>query len=263
MNELRIFENEEFGLVRTVVIDGEPWFVGKDVATALGYSKTNDAIKTNVSEVDTALVGVMDSMGRNQQTTVINESGLYDLIFESRLPSAKGFRHWVTSEVLPSIRKNGGYIAGQESLTDEELMSKALLVAQNKIAERDKKIAEQNAEIEILKPKAEMCDKLLDASMLVNFRDAAKEIGISQSQFTGWLKENGYVYMTSTRELRPMEPYMKSEFFQMKPYQNPYNGYKGSRTYITGRGLAAFKKLIDTSGYNRDTMRKHGGRKRK
>lgn len=263
MNEVKLFENEEFGLVRTVIIDGEPWFVGKDVATALGYSKTNDAIKTNVSDMDTTMVGVTDSMGRNQQMVAINESGLYDLVFESRLPSAKEFRHWVTSEVLPSIRKSGGYISGQETMTDEELLEKALLVAQKKIADRDKKIAEQSAEIEIMKPKAEMCDKLLDASMLVNFRDAAKEIGISQSQFTGWLKENGYVYANSAGELRPMEQYMKSEFFQMKPYQNPYNGYKSSRTYITGRGLAAFKKLIDTEGHNRDTMKKHGGRKRR
>ena len=263
MNEVKLFENEEFGLVRTVIIDGEPWFVGKDVATALGYSKTNDAIKTNVSDMDTTMVGVTDSMGRNQQMVAINESGLYDLVFGSRLPSAKEFRHWVTSEVLPSIRKSGGYISGQETMTDEELLEKALLVAQKKIADRDKKIGEQSAEIEIMKPKAEMCDNLLDASMLVNFRDAAKEIGISQSQFTGWLKENGYVYANSAGELRPMEQYMKSEFFQMKPYQNPCNGYKSSRTYITGRGLAAFKKLIDTEGHNRDTMKKHGGRKRR
>lgn len=173
---------------------------------------------------------------------------------------AERFESWIFDEVIPSIRQNGGYLSGQETMTDGELLEKALLVAQREIADRDRRIAEQNAEIEIMKPKAEMCDKLLDASMLVNFRDSAKEIGISQTQFTGWLIDNGYVYMTLTRELRPMEPYMKSDFFQMKPYQNPYNGYKGSRTYITGRGLAAFKKLIDSEGHNRDTMKKHGGR---
>lgn len=259
MNEVKLFENEEFGLIRTSIIDGEPWFCGRDVATALGYAKPETSIRDRVDDEDTLKLGTLTNGGK-QMMLHINESGLYSLIFGSQLENAKKFKHWVTSEVLPSIRKNGGYIAGQETLSDDELLEKALLVAQKKIADRDKKIAEQSAEIEIMKPKAEMCDKLLDASMLVNFRDAAKEIGISQTQFTGWLTENGYVYMTSTRELRPMEPYMKSEFFQMKPYQNPYNGYKGSRTYITGRGLAAFKKLIDAEGYNRDTMKKHGGR---
>lgn len=262
MNEVKLFENEEFGLVRTVVIDGEPWFVGNDVSRILGYEKYRDAVPRHVDEDDRQGIQIEDT-GQRRTVTAINESGLYALIFGSQLPTAKKFKHWVTSEVLPSIRKNGGYISGQETMTDEELLEKALLVAQKKIADRDKKIAEQSAEIEIMKPKAEMCDKLLDASMLVNFRDAAKEIGISQSQLTGWLKENGYVYANSSGELRPMEPYMKSEFFQIKLYQNPYNGYKSSRTYITGRGLAAFKKLIDTEGHNRDTMKKHGGRKKK
>lgn len=260
MNEVKLFENEEFGLVRTVIIDGEPWFVGKDVAMALGYSKTNDAIKTNVNNEDTTTVGVLDANNHTQQMIAINESGLYDLVFESGLPSAKGFRRWVTSEVLPSIRKNGGYISGQETLSDDELLEKALIVARNKIADRDKLIAEQEIQILEMKPKAQLCDKLIDAKLLVNFRDAAKEIGISQSQFTGWLKENGYVYSNSAEELRPMEPYMESGLFQMKPYQNPYNGYTGSRAYITGRGLAAFKTLIDDEGHSRYTMKKHGGR---
>lgn len=260
MNEVKLFENEDFGLIRTVVIGGEPWFVGRDIAKALGYAKPEGAVATHCKHTLKRGIPHPQSPNKEIEALVISEGDLYRLVIKSQLPSAEKFEEWVMDEVLPSIRKNGGYIAGQEVLSDDELMEKALIVAQKKIADRDKKIAEQSAEIEIMKPKAEMCDKLLDASMLVNFRDAAKEIGISQSQFTGWLKENGYVYMTSTRELRPMEPYMKSEFFQMKPYQNPYNGYKGSRTYITGRGLAAFKKLIDAEGHNRDTMKKHGGR---
>ena len=109
MNEMQIFNNEEFGEVRTVMIDGEPWFVGKDVANALGYKKVTEALQTNVDEMDSTLMGVIDSMGREQQTKVINESGLYSLIFGSKLPSAKKFKRWVTSEVLPSLRKTGGY----------------------------------------------------------------------------------------------------------------------------------------------------------
>lgn len=109
MEEIRIFNNPEFGEVRTILIDGEPWFVGKDVANALGYKKVTEALQTNVDEMDSTLMGVMDSMGREQKTKVINESGLYSLIFGSKLDSAKKFKRWVTSEVLPSLRKTGTY----------------------------------------------------------------------------------------------------------------------------------------------------------
>ena len=109
MKELQIFNSEEFGRIRSVVIDNEPWFVGNDVAKALGYSKVWDAIKTNVDEMDTSLMGVMDSLDRKQQTTIINESGLYSLIFGSKLETAKQFKRWVTSEVLPALRKTGTY----------------------------------------------------------------------------------------------------------------------------------------------------------
>lgn len=108
MNDLQIFNNEEFGQIRTVTIDNEPWFVGKDVATALGYKNTRQAILTNVMDEDKGVHSV-DTPSGKQEMTVINESGLYALIFGSKLDSAKRFKHWVTSEVLPSIRKNGNY----------------------------------------------------------------------------------------------------------------------------------------------------------
>lgn len=109
MNQIRIFDNPEFGEVRTVIIDGEPWFVGKDVANALGYSRERDAISNHVDKDDAVKHGVTDSIGREQQTVIINESGLYSLIFGSKLDSAKKFKRWVTSEVLPQLRKTGGY----------------------------------------------------------------------------------------------------------------------------------------------------------
>ena len=140
MNELQVFNNEEFGEIRTVEINGEPWFVGKDIAQALGYSKERDAIAKHVDEDDATKHGITDSLGRVQQTTIINESGLYALIIGSRLPSAKQFKRWITSEVIPSIRKNGGYIANQENLTPEQIVANALVVAQNILAEKEKKI---------------------------------------------------------------------------------------------------------------------------
>lgn len=107
--EIQIFRNPEFGDVRTITVDGEPWFVGKDVANALGYSRERDAISNHVDKDDAVKHGIIDSMGREQPTTIINESGLYSLIFGSKLPSAKKFKRWVTSEVLPALRKTGGY----------------------------------------------------------------------------------------------------------------------------------------------------------
>lgn len=119
MNELQIFKNEEFGEVRTVTIDNEPWFVGKDVAMALGFKNTRQALSTNVMDEDKGVHSV-DTPSGTQQMTIINESGLYALIFGSRLESAKRFKHWVTSDVLPAIRKTGGY--QMKRLTPEEIM---------------------------------------------------------------------------------------------------------------------------------------------
>lgn len=115
MNEIQIFNNPEFGQIRTLTIDGDPWFVGKDVAQVLGYSDTNQAIRKHVDEED-KLTRQIDGSGQNRDMTIINESGLYSLILSSKLPSAKKFKHWVTSEVLPSIRKTGSFFGGSKEL---------------------------------------------------------------------------------------------------------------------------------------------------
>ena len=138
--EVKVFKNPvhpEFGNLRTIEIDGEPWFVGKDVAAALGYTKERNALDKHVDKDDALKRGVTDSMGRTQQMTIINESGLYSLILSSKLPSAREFKHWVTSEVLPSIRKNGAYIRNQENMTPAEIVARGLIAAQKIIEERD------------------------------------------------------------------------------------------------------------------------------
>ena len=127
-SKIQIFENKEFGKVRTLELNNEPWFVGKDVAEILGYSQPSVTISKKVETEDKG-VSKMETPGGTQDVVIINESGLYSLILSSKIPTAKKFKHWITSEVLPSIRKNGGYIAGQETLSDEELMAKALMVA--------------------------------------------------------------------------------------------------------------------------------------
>lgn len=177
-NEMQIFQSEEFGKVRIITIDDEPWFVGKDVAEALGYERTADAIRQHVESEDKG-VGKIQTPGGIQSMTIINESGMYALIFESKLESAKRFKHWVTSEILPSIRKHGGYIAGQETMTDEELLSRALLVADSKIKERDRIIARQSAEIEEMKPKVSYLDVILQNKSLVNTTTIAKDYGMT------------------------------------------------------------------------------------
>lgn len=148
MNDLQIFNNEEFGQIRTVTIDNEPWFVGKDVAEALGYSKARNAISAHVSDEDKKDAPIQGTPGGTQNMTIINESGLYALIFGSKLDSAKRFKHWVTSEVLPSIRKNGNYqMMKQESseLSPQLQMLQGLLdqMKETEIAnkKRDRQIA--------------------------------------------------------------------------------------------------------------------------
>lgn len=144
--EVTVFKNlvhPEFGELRTVEIDGEPWFVGKDVATALGYTNSRDAIATHVFTDDKGVESI-DTLGGRQKMTIINESGLYALVFGSRLKIAKEFKHWVTSEVLPSIRKNGAYIRNQENMTPAEIVARGLIAAQKIIEEREKEIAHLN-----------------------------------------------------------------------------------------------------------------------
>ena len=145
--EVKVFKNPvhpEFGNLRTIEIDGEPWFVGKDVAAALGYTKERNALDKHVDKDDALKRGVTDSMGRTQQMTIINESGLYSLILSSKLPSAKEFKHWVTSEVLPSIRKNGAYIRNQENMTPAEIVARGLIAAQKICDVREKEIVHLN-----------------------------------------------------------------------------------------------------------------------
>lgn len=147
VQNLEVFENEEFGPVRATTINNEPWFVGKDIASILGYAKPQNAIANHVDEDDTLKQGIIDKLGRSQQTTLINESGLYSLILSSKLPNAKKFKRWVTSDVLPSIRKTGGYIPHDENMSDDEIMARALLVAQKTIDNKNKLLEDAKKEI--------------------------------------------------------------------------------------------------------------------
>lgn len=248
MNELQIFNSEEFGEIRTVSINDEPWFVGKDVATALGYERATKAIQDHVNEEDKDEVPIQDSIGRMQKTPIINESGLYALIFGSKLESAQRFKRWVTSEVLPSIRKHGGYIAGQESMTDDQLLAKALLVAQSKIAERDQIIAKKQERIEQMRPKEVFADAVATSKHSILIGDLAKLIcqngyQIGQKRLFQWMRDNGYLMTQGSSYNRPKQRYVEQGLFEIKEsaINNPDGSVRITITpKVTGKGQVYF-----------------------
>lgn len=242
MNNMQIFKNEQFGEVRTINKDGEPYFVGKDVAVILGYAKPLNALAAHVDEDDSLKQGLIDNLGRIQETIFINESGLYSLIMSSKLPQAKQFKRWVTSEVLPSIRKNGGYIKDQETLTDEELIAKALVVAQNKIAEKDK-------QIEQMKPKAIFADAVSASHTSILIGELAKilrqnGIEIGQNRLFSWLRDNGYlIKRRGTDYNMPTQTAMEKGLFEIKETVISHSDGHTSinkTTKVTGKGQQYF-----------------------
>lgn len=246
MSNIQIFsyQNNE---VRTVEMGGEPWFVLKDVCNILGISKYRDtAARLDADERGSVEV---DTLGGTQQVIAVNESGLYHVILRSDKPEAKPFRKWVTSEVLPSIRKNGGYIARQEQLTPEELMAKALLVANKTLADREARICEltaQNSQLtvekQIMQPKAEYFDELVDRNLLTNFRETAKELGIKPKAFVAWLLEKKFLYRDQKGKLLPRED-KNSGLFEVKEAKNDKTQWSGVQTLITPKGRETFRLL--------------------
>lgn len=198
MSELQIFQNAEFGSVRTATIDGEPYFVGKDVATILGYSNPRDAISKHVDDEDKG-VAKCDTLGGRQEILFINESGLYSLILRSQLPATKRFKRWVTSEVLPAIRRHGMY-ATEELIANPDL---AIAAFQALKAEREKRqaledsVAVQAQQIAELKPKATYYDVVLKCKDAVNISVIAKDYGWSAQHMNEYLHKKGVQYKQS------------------------------------------------------------------
>lgn len=221
MDELKIFENPAFGKVRVVEQGGEPWFIGKDVAEILGYSNTPKAIRDHVDDEDKLAERIVLS-GQNREVAIINESGLYSLILSSKMPKAKEFKRWVTSEVLPAIRKTGGYIAGSEKMSDEELMAKAVLVAQATIKERDARIAELESDTQRMKPKEIFADAVSASDQTILIGDLAKLIkqnghDMGQKRMFEWLRNNGYLIKRQGADYNsPTQRAMEMGLFRIK-----------------------------------------------
>nr|DAH19563.1 MAG TPA: repressor domain protein [Caudoviricetes sp.] len=243
MNDIQIFQNPEFGKIRTIDRDGEPWMVGVDVAKALGYAAPRNAIASHVDEEDKTSA-LIQGTGSNYKSMaiLINESGLYSLILSSKLPNAREFKRWVTNEVLPSIRKHGGYIAGQDQLTPEELMAKALQVANKTLAEREARISALTVQNAIMAPKAEYFDELVDRNTLTSFRDTAKELGVSPKAFVEWLRAKKYIYRDKKGKLVPYSD-KNDGLFEVKECYNEKTKWSGVQTLVTPKGRETFRLL--------------------
>lgn len=239
MSNLITFENMKFGKLTVIEKDGEFFFIGKEVAEKLGYINPSKAVIVHVEEDDKSYVMMAHSQNGNvskSKTALINESGLYSLILSSKLPQAKEFKRWVTKDVLPSIRKNGGYIKNQENLSKEEILANAVLLANNLIAEKEKVI-------EDLEPKAKYFDELVDNNLLTNFRNTAKELHIPQKVFIQFLIDKGLIYRDKKNRLLP---YAKNNegYFEIKEWCRNDNDAVGIQTFVTPKGRHFLLLLI-------------------
>lgn len=240
MNEMQTFVYSG-AEVRTVQKDGAPWFVLKDVCGVLNLG-TPSRVAERLGGDEVSLTHLTDSLGRLQETTVISESGLYNVILRSDKPEAKPFRKWVTAEVLPAIRRSGGYIAGQNDLSPAELMAKALKVAEQTLAERDARISSLQVQNAIMAPKADYFDELVERNTLTSFRDTAKELGIPPRKFTQFLLDKKYIYRDKKEKLMPYEN-KNDGLFEVKESFNDKTAWSGLQTMVTPKGRETFRLL--------------------
>lgn len=241
MNELQMFESAEFGKMRTLVKDGDPWFVGKDVAEILGYSNTRDAMAKHVDDEDKNTVAIRDGIQGNPNVTIINESGLYSLILSSKLPTAKKFKRWVTSEILPAIRKHGGYLTPdkvEEILTNPD----AIIRLATQLKEERAKRAEAEKVIEEQRPKALFADAVSASKTSILIGALAKLIrqngvDVGQKRLFEWLRKKGYLIKSGNDKNMPTQRSMERGLFEVK---------EGS--YVDGDGVNRITRTTKVTG---------------
>ncbi len=240
-NKIKIFESEEFGRIRTVIWDEEPWLVGKDVAVILGYSNTKKALSDHVDDEDKYQgdgVTIRDSMGRLQHPTVINESGFYSLVLSSKMPRAKEFRRWVTSKVLPTIRKTGGYVANEDMFIENYLpfldepyqnLFRLQMIAINQLNER---IRHDQPLVEFAN-QVSNTDNLIDMNAMAKLA-AEENIPIGRNRLFKWLRKNGILMSDNL----PYQKYIDRGYFEVKETVFEVDSF--TRTYqqtlVTGKG---------------------------
>ncbi len=237
MNEMMVFNNPEFGSVRTVCIDGEPWLVGKDVAEILGYSNPRKALIDHV-DADDKGVTKCDTLGGAQNLTVINESGFYSLVLSSKMPNAKKFKHWVTAEVLPTIRKTGGYVANEDVFVETYLPFadepiKQLFRIQCRV------INQLNERIRKDEPKVKFADHVGDSTNVIDVNRMAKlcadhGIRIGRNRLFAWMRSRGILMGGNI----PYQEYIENGYFRVKESVYETNGQTRTyqQTFVTGKG---------------------------
>ena len=237
--DISTFNNSEFGEIRTIQKNGEVLFCGSDIARALGYARPADAISAHCKGV---CVLPTPSVGGVQNTKFITEGDVYRLIAHSKLPGAERFERWVFDEVLPSIRKNGAYMT--DDVLEQALTSPDFLI---ELATRLKAEKAKNAQLtvsnQIMQPKADYFDMLVDRNLLTGIRDTAKELGIRQNDFVRFLLDKGYLYRSKKGKLRPYAAYVDSGLFELKEFVNDKTGYTDTQTMITPKGKETFRLL--------------------
>ena len=252
MSELQIFKNAEFGSIRTLTINGEPYFVGRDVAEILGYSNSRKALADHVDEEDKG-VTKCDTLGGTQEMTVINESGLYGLILGSKLPTARKFKRWVTSEVLPAIRRHGVY-AVDEVLANPDMLIEALLQlkAEREINQELKEtVAVQNQQIVEMKPKASYYDVVLNCKDLVAISVIAKDYGWSANRMNQYLHQKGVQYKQGNKIWLLYQKYAEMGYTNTKTHSYPGNYgtmHTAVHTYWTQQGRLFIYELLKSDG---------------
>ena len=253
---VQIFNNEEFGEIRTLKIEDEPWFVGKDAATILGYSNPNEALQDHVDIDDKLNSKMLSSLEINlgqRGGWLINESGLYSLILSSKLPTAKQFKHWITSEVLPTIRKTGGYVANENNFietylpfADENTKSLFRLTLET-VRQQNELIQKQSEKIEQDKPLVEFADHVSNTTNLLDIGELAKlakkeNINIGRTRLFEWLRDNDYLMSSTGHKNQPYQKYREQGLFKLREYTytTPYGEQAGLKTYVTGKGQIYF-----------------------
>lgn len=232
MNDLMVFNNEEFGQVRTVMINNKLHFCGADVARALGYKKPSEAIRAHCRA--TVKYGTPIS-GKMQDVNFIPEGDVYRLIVRSKLPTAEKFEAWVFDDVLPSIRKTGGYIPVTENDNNETILSKALLIMQNTLNEKEVLLSQRTKALDIAQPKADKYDKLMNANGAVSFNVAAKQLGTGRNRLMKLLRERGILFRDGLSNIA-YQAYCERGYFTVR-YSTGKNGFACGVTKVTPKGL--------------------------
>ena len=251
MTDLQIFNSPEFGAIRTIEKDGEPWFVGKDVAVVLGYGDTDQALRKHIDDED-KLTRRFDGSGQNRQMTIINESGLYSLVLSSKLPTAKQFKRWVTSEVIPSIRKHGAYMTPDKleaAILNPDTMIKLCTALKD---EQDKRRALE-VKVEEQKPKVLFAESVEAAKTSILIGELAKllkqnGINIGQNRLFEWLRNNGYLIKRQGSDYNmPTQRAMELGLFEIKETTITHSDghiHVSKTPKVTGKGQVYFVNLF-------------------